>query len=363
MTPNQAISRLRYALIKIYDFMFADRREVDKPAQADQRPTDDQPPKEKGYFNFLTPNGRRYTLRIDPEADAFQLDVADNGAFSDVPQLLWRLLNGGDTLIDLGANIGTVGIPLATKGVNVYAIDILAQNIEQLRVGADRSDVSVQAHCCAVWDRDGEVSITGTSAWGQVDASGTQTVTAVTVDTFIEQNNVGPVAAIKMDIEGAELEALRGATALIHREHPDIVFESNVLCYARRYSAFDLLAPLWQAGYRLYRLRHYNLLCPIQPGDIQECIVADYLATTKTDDELWHITRYQVRPAINEELISSILRQRVDPPVCQLYVAAIADTLPQAVRDDKRVRPLLQEWTATHRENELTSLLRQATAR
>jgi FkbM family methyltransferase len=335
-------------------YMIASSRKFNEPAEPTNQPAT------KRYFEFSAPDGQPYTLLADPEADGFQYSIPTNAGFEDVPQLLWRMLQPGDTLLDLGANIGTVAIPIATKSVAVHAVDVLADNLAALRAAAARSRVSIRTYCCAIWDRNGEVSITGTSAWGQVDESGTQKVAAITIDTLIERHDVGPVTAIKMDIEGAELAALHGASGLIRREHPDIVLESNVLCYARRHSVFDLLAPLWQAGYRLYRLRP-DLLCPIRPSDVQECVVCDYLATVKSDDELRRLTGYEVRAATNEELIQCVLKQGLDPPVHQLYTAAIADTLPQTVRQDSRIGSLLQEWEATHRPNELTSLLRRAT--
>lgn len=51
-------------------------------------------------------------------------------------------------------------------------------------------------------------------------------VRAVTVDGALSREH-RPVRLMKLDIEGAEVEALRGATGILTRDGPDIVAEAN----------------------------------------------------------------------------------------------------------------------------------------
>jgi hypothetical protein len=50
----------------------------------------------------------------------------------------------------------------------------------------------------------------------------------VTLDAFVEENNVPRVDILKIDVEGAEVSLLRGAEQSIRRFRPVIMLEMNV---------------------------------------------------------------------------------------------------------------------------------------
>jgi hypothetical protein len=68
-----------------------------------------------------------------------------------------------------------------------------------------------------------------------------------------EVADVAPPCVLKIDVEGWELEVLRGGQALLARARPLIVLEYNG-CGRPRHSLAEFLA-LLEPGYRLYRLR------------------------------------------------------------------------------------------------------------
>lgn len=82
------------------------------------------------------------------------------------------------------------------------------------------------------------------------------TAVTVSIDQFVKDHKIDKVDFIKMDIEGAELPALKGALATMRKFKPD-------LAIAIYHSWEDLVhIPLWlasqQIGYRFY-LRHYTI--------------------------------------------------------------------------------------------------------
>jgi hypothetical protein len=76
-------------------------------------------------------------------------------------------------------------------------------------------------------------------------------VPMITLDAWREKHPAGAVQAIKLDIEGGELRALRGATELLRRERPLLVCEVVEDPGDRRHSDTQALFGLLEAaGYR-----------------------------------------------------------------------------------------------------------------
>jgi FkbM family methyltransferase len=145
-----------------------------------------------------------------------------------------RWLRPADACLDIGANIGFVSASFASRvgpqGVVVSVepapstLEFLRQAVELLRLDS----VRIEAVCVA--EKMGRVPFMVASNGGSdVEASmkvGARkadqfvpiVVDAVTVDSLIEKNAIGErISAVKIDIEGAEPMALRGATKLFDR--------------------------------------------------------------------------------------------------------------------------------------------------
>ncbi|RME94536.1 MAG: FkbM family methyltransferase, partial [Bacteroidetes bacterium] len=72
--------------------------------------------------------------------------------------------------------------------------------------------------------------------------------------------NLDRVDVIKMDIEGAELPALRGSLELIRRFRPELIIELNNATYAAAgYSMQDLVTWLEDQGYDIYQIEGTGL--------------------------------------------------------------------------------------------------------
>jgi hypothetical protein len=76
------------------------------------------------------------------------------------------------------------------------------------------------------------------------------------LDLFFEQHNIDRLDLIKMDIEGAELRALRGGTESIRRFRPVILIELNPGTLERDgCSVPDVVVFLEDLGYTIYTVR------------------------------------------------------------------------------------------------------------
>ena len=80
------------------------------------------------------------------------------------------------------------------------------------------------------------------------------------VDSFVRENNIEYVSLLKMDVEGSEMETLKGALATIKRYKPKL----QISIYHNNYS--DLVdLPKFIAGlnlgYRFYLGHHSSCFC------------------------------------------------------------------------------------------------------
>ena len=172
------------------------------------------------------------------------------------------LLSDGDTIVDVGANIGTHSIALAARFPHSHvfafepqplAFSLLAANVLAARTG------NVYPRNCGCGERHQMLRVTpdyetidwnlGAFSLRDLDdsGSGTLTITLLPLDDIAFKHRV---QFIKIDVEGMEEAVLAGATKLIARDRPLIYFE--VLDMARLALSRSVLTNL---GYELRWLR------------------------------------------------------------------------------------------------------------
>jgi FkbM family methyltransferase len=172
----------------------------------------------------------------------------------------------GSTVVDAGANIGLITGQLR-KAVgpagHVIAIEPLPANVAALdEFRVDNSFDNLEIVAAALADREGTVSLrlsrddeTATSPYASITASwinaGEITVPTVALDDIVGDRRVD---FIKLDVEGAEALALRGATRVLERDRPLVYCEFNDIIHRDvGSSSAGLLAEFAEHGYRPVR--------------------------------------------------------------------------------------------------------------
>ncbi|WP_185976584.1 FkbM family methyltransferase [Catenovulum sediminis] len=153
---------------------------------------------------------------------------------------LGRWINKGDCCLDIGANVGRYTLKMAElTGVDghVFSFEPLPEIHEILTYMIRKSHFkNITAFNCAVGD---EVSMVA------IEQSGLINKDTVLFDTYtsssVSNNGVlntlclpidnldipMTVALVKVDVEGYELQVLKGMSKLIERDHPMFIVESN----------------------------------------------------------------------------------------------------------------------------------------
>jgi len=188
------------------------------------------------------------------------------------------LLKDGDIMIDAGANIGAISLPIAkNRNVRIYAFepakkihDTLLQNI------AINNVKNIKALPLALSDKEGEVDfyesdrVHGWSGMVKIDSFQKYQVKTTTLDQFAEQNNLDKVAVLKMDVQGWEYFVLKGAEKMIREKRiAHILFEFE--WWAEKNADLELGAAqqfLLDQGYELQTLDGRKIDEPLTEGSL-----------------------------------------------------------------------------------------------
>jgi len=176
---------------------------------------------------------------------------------------LHQLLNQGDAFIDCGANIGNYTLCAADivgPHGKVLAIEPSAVSFKRLRTNIDLngftqvvlvnkaiSDVEATAR---LYHADG-----GPVSFSLVRKSDEdfEEVETTTIDRLVGESGLDRVDGIKLDVEGAEIMALRGARDTLKRFKPTVIFE-RTSPGAKRLGPMENVPSLLAAhGYHLYQ--------------------------------------------------------------------------------------------------------------
>lgn len=151
-----------------------------------------------------------------------------------VPELLSEHLKEGDCFWDVGAHVGfysLVAARLVGKSGTVVALEPDQENFAALRENCQRNgSLSIQTLPMAVWSQSCDVRFQRgtdlsrmTGAVVTYNAGSDFVCQAITLDSLLIPGN--PPRLVKIDVEGGELEVLKGATQTLCVSRPFLLVE------------------------------------------------------------------------------------------------------------------------------------------
>lgn len=177
----------------------------------------------------------------------------DSSRAEDLRQLF--TFGENEVYMDLGAYNGdTVEEFLNLVGgkyQHIIAVEPDRRNYRKLTAMAEQLG-KITVHQCGVWSEAGEL--------GFSDSGGRQSTFLATQKKFVPVNSIDalaqglPVSYIKMDVEGAELQALAGGEALIRKQQPKMF----IAAYHYDVDLFRLPLEIWKLvpEYKIYLRKH-----------------------------------------------------------------------------------------------------------
>ena len=225
------------------------------------------------------------TMHLDL-GEHMQSQIFWHGSYSrNILYLLRKALRPGMTFVDGGANVGEISL-VAAKRVGpsgrVLAFEPVDAFADQLQRHRDDNRLdNIEILRMGLSDRSGEAPLylaenaytdgthhDGLGTLFRSDSRSRQaaTIPLATLDGMLDG---AAVHLIKLDIEGAELQALHGARELLARQTPGIVIEiGRDTCRAAGYEMEDIFAFLEPFGYVFHRIGRKGALERIGAADL-----------------------------------------------------------------------------------------------
>ena len=190
---------------------------------------------------------------------------------AEVVRHLRSYLRPGMTFFDVGAHFGQytlVAAGLVGGSGAVHAFEPGPQQHEYLKRNVRLNGLGqVCANFVALGESIGTVGFVvaplrnlGGSHVAPADG-GTLEVPMITLDMYCHDSGVAAVHAMKIDVEGAELQVLRGASETLARRPPSVIFYECIdrLCRRFGYRAVATHELLLSHGYRIHTVRGWKL--------------------------------------------------------------------------------------------------------
>jgi len=222
---------------------------------------------------LITALGQDLRVRVYPK-DIIGRYIYIDGVFErDCWNFVKTFLRPDMVLFDVGANLGQytlLGARCVGRSGHVHSFEPSERMFHELEfnVGLNGLSEICVLNRLAVSDTMGTAKLSryeegaevfgslGTHKRCEANIVGYEEVPTVRLDDYVEEHGINHVDFIKMDIEGAELLALRGAEGLLSRDDaPTILLEmGDVNSVGFGYRSRDLWDYLVNLGYRMYSL-------------------------------------------------------------------------------------------------------------
>jgi FkbM family methyltransferase len=144
----------------------------------------------------------------------------------------------GSAVLDVGANIGITSVIAASvlPSSSVIALEPGELNFRFLQKNISSNNLTnIEGMRCAVGARDlDNISFEENSVWGSIDQNRpahSNDPPCITIDSFLQRKPyLDSVSVIKVDVEGFELNVLKGAQEAIKLHSPMFYLELNSWC-------------------------------------------------------------------------------------------------------------------------------------
>ena len=174
-------------------------------------------------------------------SDDSYIDNISNGFEPDTIRLFSTLVNKGDVILDIGANIGCTAIYFGDTCTSVHAFEPSPTTFSYLKNNISKSGMNnITLHNFAIGSEPGESTITfspdnrsGGFVSDKTQASIGHTVEQIDVrrlDDTINSLEINYVDFIKIDVEGFEWHVLDGGRETLNQFQPLVVLELNHWC-------------------------------------------------------------------------------------------------------------------------------------
>lgn len=192
------------------------------------------------------------------------------------------ILNGfvpdeGAILIDCGVCDGGTAKRFSEMGYKVYGFEMDKENFKLAKKMADENNFVVENLGLGSYNHEMNYThFEGNIGGSRLDSSGTETTKVITLDSYVGEKKIPRVDFIKMDVEGAELDVLRGASTVISRWKPILSLSAyhKLDDFWTLYNFIKSLRPDYEFAMRHYGHSREDVPFLFGDGDIENILAS-----------------------------------------------------------------------------------------
>ena len=183
-------------------------------------------------------------------------------------KLLLHFSKNARNVIIAGAYFGDQAIPVAHTIKNTGTCHTFEPNknnsdiiIENARLNGLNNIV---INNLALWNKSNEKLVfEGEDALASTVVAGeriSNVLHTITIDDYMTQHAVGPVDLLMIDVEGSEIKVLEGASVMLQKHKPVVVFETHSLYndWSKGLEHSDSVKLMTGIGYKVYAVREFH---------------------------------------------------------------------------------------------------------
>ena len=230
-----------------------------------------------------------YMLLADRESKASYLAVIRERMtgqltefrFAPEPQyMLMDYMPGkGDIVIDGGTFDGKTARNFAAMGAKVYAFEMDKANYNTC---IEKNKETCVFENMGLWSCKRQLHYNAQGSGSSINAAGGECGNMIDIDTYVRENNIPRVDYIKLDVEGAELEVLKGAFLTVSQFKPKLAISA----YHKPNDIYELLKyirslrPDYQFAFRHYRIDGRDYYLDENIREVYQHYGLDYMVPT-----------------------------------------------------------------------------------
>lgn len=139
-------------------------------------------------------------------------------------EYLEKIVKSGQTVVDIGANIGYFVLLEKRQGAKVIAIEPSVDNFEVLKHNLKINSFNAEVHNIVISDYEGTTKFYISEACNRSSLHGSgkyEVCKVTTIDKLLKKKNVN---LVRMDVEGSEMSVFRGMEKTLEKGHLKHIF-------------------------------------------------------------------------------------------------------------------------------------------